>query len=312
MQRIFRFQGFRSVSRHALFFGLVLALSASTLVMPPQAHAQNVEAARLYNRGIDLYNKGNIDNALSIFQQAAQADPNYPDTFYNLGTIYFKLQNFPQAESSFARVTQLNVTDHQARFNLGLALEKQSKWDAAMAAFTQIPQSDALYGEAQNKIRQITAQKPQPPKEIIATPAAKPINTPASAVEKIAKVSSKTMASGFFGPTGITTGGDGLLYVANYSKNIIYQVNASGEKKLFAQGDPLKGPVGLIYNATTKEFYAANYLGNSIAKIATNGKVSTLLTGLKKPYYLSLDPTGKILYVSEQETNTISKVQLAK
>jgi DNA-binding beta-propeller fold protein YncE len=100
------------------------------------------------------------------------------------------------------------------------------------------------------------------------------------------------------------------MYVANYSKNLIYRVGANGDKTVFTQGDTLKGPIGLVYNAKSNELYAANYLQNNIVRINSTGKASVLVSGLNKPYNLFLDSVNNVLYVSEQENNVISRIAL--
>jgi DNA-binding beta-propeller fold protein YncE len=105
-------------------------------------------------------------------------------------------------------------------------------------------------------------------------------------------------------------GPEGYLYVANYSKNLIYKVSATGDKTVFAKSDLLGGPIGLTFNPKTQDMYVANYLKNTVSKVSAKGEVSTIANGLSKPYNLFLDTYNNVLYVGEQETNSISKIEL--
>lgn len=120
----------------------------------------------------------------------------------------------------------------------------------------------------------------------------------------------ETYANGFFGPTGMALTPDGSLLVANYSKNLIYRVSPSGDKTVYAEGEGLQGPLGLAFDSANGVLYVANYLGSNVVRITPMGKVSVLASGLNKPYNLLLDTQKKLLYVTEQETNTVSKILL--
>jgi tetratricopeptide (TPR) repeat protein len=120
----------------------------------------------------------------------------------------------------------------------------------------------------------------------------------------------KTFASGFNGPTGITMDHHNNIFIANYSENLIYKISAAGDKTIFANTEDINGPIGLAID-NDGNLYVANYLSNTIALVTRDGKTSTIVTGLNKPYFVYLDDTNS-LYVSEQETNTISKINLAK
>lgn len=121
----------------------------------------------------------------------------------------------------------------------------------------------------------------------------------------------KTYASGFNGPTGIVRDSEGNLYVANYSENKIYKVTSSGQRTVYASSDDINGPIGMAIDNKTGNIFIANYLSNSITKITPDGQTFTIATGLNKPYFVYLDSSDS-LYVSEQDSNSISVINLAK
>ena len=281
-----------------------LMLAVLVLVAVQPAFAASPQAVRFYNKGIDAYGQGETDKALGFFQKAVDADNQYADAYYNLGSIWYQQGNYTQARDAFGRTVELNPSDVQARYNMGLTLEKLAQYDDAVRYFMQVPPSHEKYQKAKEKVAQL---KPYLKNPETATIQPQPVRPKASPPAKIAV---GTFAKGFYGPTGMTIGPGGFMYVANYSKNAIYKVGASGEKALFAQSEQLQGPIGLTYDTQTGDMYVANYLKNSVSRVNAEGQVSVLASGLKKPYNLFLDTTNHVLYVSEQETNTISKIQL--
>jgi DNA-binding beta-propeller fold protein YncE len=142
----------------------------------------------------------------------------------------------------------------------------------------------------------------------------KPYTGPRIAAGPVATTSSikkaAPLAAGFLGPTGIVAGPDNHLYVANYLKNEVYRVSPTDGSKAIMTRQGLNGPIGMVWNAARQEWYVANYRGNSISRINTNGTATTLASNLHKPYMLMLDEARQMLYITEQETNAIAKIKL--
>lgn len=308
----------RALQSNRLTLSLLGSLLATGLfcgAVPQAAQAQaSPEAIRSYNDGIEAYNHGDAQGALRRFDRAIQLAPNYAAAYYNMGSIYYQLKQYGDAADMFQKAVKLSPTDSQAKYNLALSLEKLSHNQEAISVLRQIPVNDPKYAQAKAKIDEL-----QPPKTTTTKPITKPAEKtqaaplvkPAAAKPAAGKLNAAAFAKGFDGPTGIAIGPGGYMYVANYSKNQIYRVGAGGEKSVFAQGEGIKGPIGLTYNPKTNDLYVANYLQNSVAKIDGAGKVTTLVSGLNKPYNLFMDTVNNVLYVSEQDpSNQISKIAL--
>lgn len=318
-----------------LRLALLSGLMAGSLWLQPAGMAQtsnNLEAIQNYNQGIEAYNQGRVNDALGKFTRATQIDPAYGDAYYNMGSIYYQLKRFPDAADMFQKSVNLAPTDGNAKYNLALCLEKLNRNEEAINILSQIPASDAKYAQARVKLNELRPElKPQNTPATATKPASAPAtaNKPATTANKPAttapstskpataatpaagKATVKVFSKGYEGPTGITIGPGGFMYVANYSKNIIYRVGASGEKTVFSSGEGIKGPIGLTYNPKTNELYVANYLLNNVARINANGKTSVLIGGLNKPYNLFMDTVNNAVFVSEQDpANIISRIAL--
>jgi tetratricopeptide (TPR) repeat protein len=315
MQQAFKFQ--RKLPKFMLPM-----LAAGILLSATPALAQlSQEAIRNYNQGIESYSQGHTTEALKHFNKAVQLDPGYGDAYYNMGSIYYQSKQYAEAAEMFQKSVRMSPTDGQAKYNLALTLEKMQRYDDAVSILGKIPASDPKYAQARIKMDELRpGLKPQKGQSAGATPAAKPaapaqkplISQPTKpAAPAAAKLATQVFSKGYDGPTGIAIGPGGFMYVANYSKNTIYRVGAGGEKTIFAQGEGLKGPIGLIFNPKANDLYVANYLLGTVSRINEAGKVTSLVTGLNKPYNLFLDTVNNTLYISEQDpANQISRVVL--
>lgn len=293
---------FPSKSLKNALLGATLAASICLSTTSLSALANpDPEALTKYQQAMDAYIQGNHQQAVQLFEQSSKIDPTFPDTYFNLGTLYYEQQNYPLAERAYRQAIALRPTDHESRYNLGLTYEKENKVAEAREMLMQIPQGNKHYTGAQNKLA-VLSQKFQSATD---TP-----HQPSYVADQPLKTAVlETVATDFSGPTGIAVSPTGNLFVANYSKNIIEQLMPNGTKQVYAK-EGINGPVGLAYHAGRKELFVANYLGNSITRITADGKSTTMISNLKKPYYLRLDPINNYLYVSEQESNTVSRIRL--
>jgi len=291
----------------------ILTAAALTVYGETAPTLTNPKALVLYQQAIESNAQGRSEAALQLFEQAAVAEPTYANTFFNLGLLQYRKQNYQKAQQAFVRSAELSPTDGESWYNLGLAYEKLNNPQQAMASWQRIPPGNARYANAQDKLAELQRAKTA----TVATNATpvKPTTTPttvtpASSAPFKAGVL-ELVAKDFAGPTGIAITNDGTLLVANYSKNLIERVSGTGQKTVWVKDGGLNGPVGMAYDARTQLLYVANYLGNSITRVDAAGKTSALVSNLKKPYFLKLDSTTNTLYVTEQETNSMSRIKLA-
>jgi hypothetical protein len=307
----------------------VLLFSACPVLAQP---ATTPDAARLSQMGYQAWSQGKTQQAIELFQQAVQVNPNYSEAYYNLGAAYYSNKQYPPALDAFQRATQLNPADNQARYYLGLTLDKLNRSADAVAELERIPASDAQYNKAQARLldlrgklgQQQTSARPaataaaatsKPTTSATQSPQAnRPATTPPQAVNKPAPSAAPpkvdVLARDLAGPTGMAIGPGGLLYVANYSKNAIVKVLPSGQKSVLVENQGLSGPIGLVIDPNSGNLYVANYLKNNIARVTPAGKVTIVASGLNKPYNLLFDPLSNTLFVTEQETNTVSRIRL--
>lgn len=76
---------------------------------------------------------GDPTSAIKYYEQATQADPNYPSPWIRLGTIHYVQGSFQQAIPDFEQAIKLGITDRPGVYiQLGLAYANQSRCDQAI------------------------------------------------------------------------------------------------------------------------------------------------------------------------------------
>jgi Leu/Phe-tRNA-protein transferase len=89
----------------------------------------NPEASRLFFRGVDLYIKGDIDEALDTYTRSIALYDGISDTFHNRGLIYAKKGMSEEAINDFTRTIELNPYSFNAFYNRGYEYRKQCQYD---------------------------------------------------------------------------------------------------------------------------------------------------------------------------------------
>lgn len=301
------------------------------------ALAYNPESVQMYNSGIDLSKNGNFKEAITMFKKATLLDASFVDAYYNLASLYEYLGNESQAILYYEAVFRKNPEDSETAYKLASLYYKKNDYNKALSYLRSIKpdnikyqESQVLYKKIEQDIKKQTQLKlAQTAQKISVT--AKPaiskntasksvnINKNVNKVEAISPVNetvnpssdsinNKMVYHDFQGPTGITQDSKENLYVANYTANTIVRITPEGKRVIIAYGKPVDGPIGLAVDSADN-IYVANYISGEIAKITPEGKISVILRGISKPYYLYIDKNS-MLYISEQGTNTVTKVEL--
>jgi tetratricopeptide (TPR) repeat protein len=289
----------------------VALLSGTATLLPALAASNNPAALGYFNEAMSAYQQASNTRAIELLEKAIQTDNNFSEAWYNLGALHMRVGNFEKGRAAYQQVLVLNPGDQQARLNLGLALEKLNRKQEALTAYRAIPSSSNNYAAAQQKIGVLQNQL-----ATVTPPATKPVMTPAKPATGTtpATVASNKKAEPFAsqlaGPTGMALGPNGEVFIANFSKNNIIKILPDGRRSLLVEGKDLNGPIGMVFDPRSGDLFVANYLKNTVARINPKGETTVVANNLKKPYNLLLDSLSNTLYVSEQESNMVSKIKL--
>jgi tetratricopeptide (TPR) repeat protein len=288
---------------------LVLCATVATSTMPSISVAAPAANPQAFQQGLSAYQAGRLDEAVGLFQQALQANPKNADAYYNLGAVYYKQKKYTEALSTFNKLLQIAPTDQSARYHVGNIYEKLGKPTEAIKSYEQIKPDSTRYQVAQDKLKTLKAIAASKPAAQAATIPAKPA-TPAVTPPTPNAETFQEFATGFSGPTGIAQDTNGFLIVANYSKHCIDKVNQQGEHTSLVCNGGISGPVGVVVDRVTGLIYVANHIGNTVARITPDGKVTIISKNLSQPYNLYLDEQHRQLYVTQQKTNSIARIKL--
>jgi tetratricopeptide (TPR) repeat protein len=92
-------------------------------------------APQLMQAGAAEIQDRHFANALLLFEQVAEINPQEPNLWLSTGTAQLELGKYSQAEASLQKQLAANPKDESANTLLGVAFYDQQKYDAAEAAF---------------------------------------------------------------------------------------------------------------------------------------------------------------------------------
>src|SRR5712671_2419629 len=119
--------------------GLVLALAALYLLLAGRAPASlptspSSPDALSYNQsGSDKYAKGDLDGAISDYDQAILLNPKLAKAYYNRGLAKYDKGALAEAVADYDQAIKLNPKYEDAYVNRGLAKDDLNNADGAIA-----------------------------------------------------------------------------------------------------------------------------------------------------------------------------------
>ncbi len=291
-------------------------LTGAILLTTSSAFAAIGTDAKLqYNKGIDYYNLGQLEQAAACFKEAVNLDPNYVDAYYNLGSILEYLNQDEAALAVFKQIILRKPDDYESVLKAAQLSQKLGETDKAKMYLSLIPQDSLFIQKAQILEKEITekqntaaqtqtaSQEPAAEQNRQETQELTSENTP------IVEVSNNTngMFKNISSPTGVAADKEGNLYVAGFADNTIYKLTVDNKKLVYIKSSKIDGPIGLAID-DAGNIYIANYNKDNVLKVDTTGKITDLITAIPKPYCMFI--SNNWLYVSSQGSNSVVKFQL--
>ncbi|HEX8500170.1 MAG TPA: tetratricopeptide repeat protein [Pyrinomonadaceae bacterium] len=109
------------------------------------------KALRHNERGLELFSKGRLEQAVKEYEEAIRAAPALAAAHNNLGSAHFAAGRFEEAAGSFRRACALDAAYGQAHFNLALAYIKLGREQEAHEALGAALRAYNAAGEAHLK-----------------------------------------------------------------------------------------------------------------------------------------------------------------
>jgi tetratricopeptide (TPR) repeat protein len=102
----------------------------------------------LFLAAVQSEEAGEKHQAIFLYQEILELDPNYAPAYINLGTVYFHLRQFGRAEELYRRATLADPGYVLAFFDLGNVLDELERLDESIAAYRQAVALSPRYADA--------------------------------------------------------------------------------------------------------------------------------------------------------------------
>ncbi|MCQ2753701.1 MAG: SBBP repeat-containing protein, partial [bacterium] len=204
------------------------------------------------------------------------------------------LKQDAEALSIFKQIYLRNPNDYEVIYKMASLSAKIEDYTSAKKYIELIPSSDRYYQNAQELAESIRVHTNLPPQQY----------------NPVSKVATQTgVYENVVSPTGVTTDGQGNVYVSTFSDNSIIKITPDNKRIVFVKSEQISGPISLVSDYLGN-IYVSNYNANNVLKITPQGAVSVLVSNLAKPYGLHIN--GNMLFITCQGSNSIYRQKIAQ
>jgi Tfp pilus assembly protein PilF len=97
-----------------------------------------LSAEDLFTIGLENAQKGDVEKALSLWQEAVTIDPNFAPAWHNLGSAFAYLNCLEKAIDSFDKALGININDYLSWNDRGNALFRLKRWQEALVSWDRV------------------------------------------------------------------------------------------------------------------------------------------------------------------------------
>jgi tetratricopeptide (TPR) repeat protein len=124
-------------------------LVTSTPISSSSAEPAPVDVAELFARGITLEeDPGNQAQAMEMYEQVLEVDPDHAAAHINLGTLHYNRQEYALAEKHYRRAIEVDARYALAYFDLGNVLDETGRVAEAIQTYSTALQLAPTYADA--------------------------------------------------------------------------------------------------------------------------------------------------------------------
>ena len=276
------------------FYKFLFVLLTLTFIGVPSFAEISTDAKLQYNKGVDYFNLGQLEESANCFKEAIELDPNYIDAYYNLGLILEYLKQDETALSVFKQIILRKPDDYAAVYKAALLSKNIGEIDKAKMYLSLIPagtmegvKAQALAAEMETTLSELKEKQ----------------STDVKATFDVSDGLYENISS----PTGLVADKNGNLYIAGFSENTIFKIGPDNKKLVYIKSEKIDGPIGLAID-NGGNIYIANYNKNNILKVDTLGGITEFVSDIQSPYCLYIN--GDLLFISSQGSNTVVRKKL--
>ncbi len=111
--------------------------STATPTAPDNGQAGASDAEAFFNRGDNLYDEKQYDQAIDAFTQAILLKPDYPDAYNERGMAYDEKGEYDLAIQDYTQSVKLNPKYAAAYYNRGISYANKGDYDQAVLDYTR-------------------------------------------------------------------------------------------------------------------------------------------------------------------------------
>jgi len=119
-----------------------------------------------YNLGIDLFDQGKIDEAISSYKRTLTINPRHEKAYFSLGYSYLKKGMLDESIPEFKRALTLNPNYAEAHYALGSVYDTKGLSDEALFEYKRAVTIKPRYAEVHYKLGVLYQKKGQPDEAI--------------------------------------------------------------------------------------------------------------------------------------------------
>jgi tetratricopeptide (TPR) repeat protein len=127
--------------------GSLVSAGATSVKTKPPGTTDSVQ--ELFARGVSLEeNPSTHDEAIRVYRQVLELEPDHAAAHINLGTLYYNRQEFGAAENHYRAAVKADPRYALAYFDLGNVLDETGRFKEAVAAYKTAIQLAPTYADA--------------------------------------------------------------------------------------------------------------------------------------------------------------------
>jgi tetratricopeptide (TPR) repeat protein len=121
------------------------APAKSTTRNAAKTPAKNASLQRLFRRGMDAYDAKSYDDAVDLFTQLLQKQPEYVPAKIQLARALYQLKRFTECYKLFQQVEDISILEPDPSYEYGQAAFRADDFANALKAFRNVPNGHPLF-----------------------------------------------------------------------------------------------------------------------------------------------------------------------
>ncbi|WP_141735358.1 tetratricopeptide repeat protein [Oligoflexus tunisiensis] len=126
-------------------FGISSSLWAAPAKPAAKTPAKSAVLQRLFRRGMDAYEAKSYDDAVDLFSQLLQKQPDYVPAKIQLARALYQLKRFTECYKLFQQVEDISILEPDPSYEYGQSAFRSDDFPNALKAFRNVPNGHPLF-----------------------------------------------------------------------------------------------------------------------------------------------------------------------